>query len=75
MMGDAFWVGIGWATCWPCRDWVRDFGGTARFFVVAAWRSILPFWQSVSPLAPRSGSRAFGTHAVDVPGFACIRSA
>ena len=35
----------------------------------------LSFWQSFARLSPRSGSHAFGSHAVNVPGFACIRSA
>ncbi len=36
-------AGIGWATCWPCRDRGPEFDGTASFFVVAAWRSVCHF--------------------------------
>jgi len=67
-------AGIGWATCWPCRDRVPEFGGTASFFVVAAWRSVCHFGSGLTHVS-RVGNCAFGSHAVDFPGFACIRSA
>ena len=42
-------AGIGLATWWRCRDRVSEFGGTARSFVVAAWRSVCHFGRWAGP--------------------------
>ncbi len=53
-------AGIGWATCWPCRDRVPEFGATASFFVVASWRSVCHFGSRLLPCLLGPGAMPSG---------------
>ena len=70
MLGDGFLgrAGIGLATCWRCRDRVPESGGTASFFVVAAWRSVCHFDRWSDPCFIRVSSVA-GVSCGECPGL------